>query len=232
MKKLILSLAVGLAAMAPAFGQDFFSTADADQLFNLGVRVGVNTSNRTISSNMASLWNHNSWGTGFTAGVVADLNIKNYISVQPGFFYESRSGAFAYQGYDHNAAGESYKLTQLGKGREYNFTIPIMASLHFNVLDELRWNIELGPYFQIKLKSTFDGAFYYPETTIAGTVEYFDNVKTARGDVGLKMGTSLDIYDHYHIGVHYLAGFCHPWNPGNLGGHNKEWLFTIGYNFF
>ena len=230
MKKILLSIALCGAALT-ASAQEFFSTEDPDDLFNIGVRVGVNTSNRTIATPMASIWNVNSWGTGFDAGVVADINFKDYISIQPGFFYESRSGSFAYQGSAYSATGDPFVFTQVGKGREYLFTIPIVGSLHFNILDELRWNVDFGPYFQFKLRSTFDQKFAYPEATITGGIEYFNDVKTSRCDVGLKMGTGLDIYEHYYIGVHYLAGLCHPWNPGKLGGHNKEWLFTIGYNF-
>ena len=230
MKKLFLILAVAIPSLFTAKGEDFFSTDDAENLFTFGARIGINTSNRTLSGGSAYLWNQNSWGTGFDAGVVADINFKNFISVQPGFFYESRSGAFAYQSTEYTSSGFPEVLTQLGKGREYLFTIPIVGSLHFNVLDELRWNIDLGPYFQFKLRSTFDGEFAYPLATMNGGIEYFNDVKTSRCDIGLKIGTGLDIFEHYYVGVHYLAGFMHPWNPGKLGGRNKAWLFTIGYN--
>lgn len=230
MKKLIASFAIALTAILPAAAQDFFSTADADRLVTFGARIGVNTSNRTVSSSVASLWNRNSWGTGFDAGVVADINFKNFISVQPGFFYESRSGSFAYQSLGYNPDGSTFEITQFGKGRDYLFTIPIVASFHFNILDELRWNVDFGPYFQFKLKSTFDHKFEYPYAYPNGIV-YLDDVRTARADVGLKMGIGFDIYEHYYVGIHYLAGLCHAWNPGEIGGHNKAWLFSIGYNF-
>lgn len=230
MKKLLFGLVLACSTFAPVDAQDFFSTDDADRLFSFGARVGVNTSNRTVANSVASIWNHNSWGTGFDIGVVADINFKNFISVQPGFFYESRSGSFAYQSFVYNNDDSSSVLTQLGKGREYLFTIPIVGSVHFNILDELRWNVDFGPYFQFKLKSTFDHQFEYPHA-FTHNIVYLDNVKTARADVGLKIGTSLDIFSHYYVGVHYLAGLCHAWRPGEVGGHNKAWVFSIGYNF-
>lgn len=230
MKKLIAWLFLALAAAMPASAAEFFSTAQTETIFDLGVRVGVNTSNRTLSSSIASIWNHNSWGTGFDAGAVCDINFRDFISVQPGFFFESRSGAFTYMSTAY-LNGESFVKTQVGKGREYLFTIPVVGSLHFNLANNLRWNVDFGPYFQIKLKSTFDGKFSYPEATPIGGLEYFNNVKTAKCDFGLKMGTGLDIHRHYYVGVHYLAGLLNPWNPGKLGGHNKEWMFTIGYTF-
>lgn len=224
-------MALAAASIAPACAQDFFSTDDPDQLFNLGARVGINTSNRTVSGSVASIWNQNSWGLGFDAGVVADINIKNFISVQPGIFYESRSGAFAYQSTDFNMAGDPIVKTQLGKGREYLLTVPVLASFHFNVTDDIRWNVDFGPYFQFKLRSTFDGKFEYPEA-YPGGIFYQRDPKTSRVDIGLKMGTGLDLFQHYYFGIHYLAGLCNPWNPGKLGGHNKAWTFTIGYTFF
>ena len=232
MKKLILSLTLAATCISTVSAADFFSTEKSSQLFNLGVRVGLNTSNRTLSSSSANLWNKNSWGIGFDAGVVADINFKDFISLQPGFFYETRSGSFAYQSIYYTEDGDHDVFTQLGKGREYLFTIPVLASVHFNITDDLRWDVECGPYLQIKLKSTFDRSFEYPWATAGGGLVYLDNVKTAKVDVGLKIGTGLNILDDYYIGVHYLAGFCHPWFPGELGGRNKEWMFTIGYNFF
>lgn len=231
MKKLILSLSLAVATLMPASATEFFSTADTETIFDLGVRVGVNTSNRTISESVASIWNHNSWGIGFDAGVVCDINFKDFISIQPGFFYETRSGAFAYQSTDYTLTGDSYVKSQVGKGIEYLFTIPVVASFHFNIEDNLRWNVDFGPYVQFKLKSKFDHKFSYPEASPYGGLEYYNNVKTSKCDVGLKMGTGIDLYQHYYVGVHYLAGLLNPWNPSRLGGHNKEWMFTIGYTF-
>lgn len=232
MKKLILSLILVATGASSVSAADFFSTDKPASVFNLGARVGLNTANRTVSDSSVDLWNRNSWGIGFDAGVVADINIKDFISIQPGFFFESRSGSFAYQSAAYTDAGDHYVLTQLGKGREYFFTIPVLASFHFNITDDLRWDVECGPYLQLKLKSTFDHSFQYPWATNSGSIIYLNNVKTSKADFGLKIGTGLNILDDYYIGVHYLAGFLHPWNPGDLGGHNKAWMFTIGYNFF
>lgn len=231
MKKIIAAVTLAIASILPASSAEFFSTKDTETIFDLGVRAGFNTANRTISESVASIWNQNSWGLGFDIGAVCDVNFKDFISIQPGFFFETRSGSFAYQSTAYDITG-SYVKTQVGKGTEYLFNIPIVASIHFNITDNLRWNVDFGPYVQIKLKSTFDKKFSYPEaSTATGGLTYFDNVKTSKCDVGLKMGTGLDIYRHYYLGVHYLAGLLNPWNPSRLGGHNKAWMFTIGYNF-
>lgn len=229
-KKFLFATVMTSLSVLNAGAVDFFSTEKSENLFDLGVRVGVNTSNHTLNGTIANIWNRNAWGTGFDAGIVADINFRDYLSVQPGFFFESRSGSFAYQATNLLSPNDDGVNTYLGKGRSYNFTIPVVASVHFNVLDELRWNVDFGPYIQIKLKSTFDNKFDYPVATLTNGLEYRDDPRTAKCDFGLKMGTSLTLYKHYYVGVHYLAGMLNAWNPGALGGRNKAWVFSIGYN--
>ena len=62
-------------------------------------------------------------------------------------------------------------------------------------------------------------------------LSYYQYVAEHRGfDVGLKMGTGLKLFDHYYVGVHYLAGLTHAWKLPS-GGKNKSWMFTVGYDF-
>lgn len=232
MKKYLLTFAcAGIALCASA--ADFFSTAKCDNLFDVNIVAGVNTSNRTISKDVFDEWNVNSWGTGFDIGATVDVNFREWISVQPGFFFESRSGNFAYSSAMQQADGSKNYYTQLGHGRSYNFTVPILASAHFNVTDDVRWNVEAGPYFQFGLKNTFSNKAHYP---LAITAEYPDAIpsgwgtaKTRAFDFGLKFGTGITICDHYGFSVHYLCGWLDPWKPSALGGRNKEWIFTISY---
>ena len=85
---------MALAGLQMAQGADFFSTAGSEDKFSVGARIGVNTTNRTISDNALPYCYHKeSWGIGFNLGVVATFNIRDWISVQPGLFYESRSGS-------------------------------------------------------------------------------------------------------------------------------------------
>lgn len=249
-----------LAATAVAIGaqaSDFFNTGRPESLFDLGVQIGVNTSNRTVNKEIFNLWNNNAWGTGFELGVTADINIRDYISLQPGFFFESRSGSYAYA-FDYiNEALEQKELSQFGKVRSYNFTIPLMASLHFNVTDDLRWNVEVGPYFQIVLKNAKGSGFMYDsemnitttdptvtpvraegDNTVAGegngnaaTSTKFVSAHADNFDFGFKFGTSLTLKRHYSIGVHYMAGCLDVWKESALGGRNKAWVFTVGYTF-
>ena len=227
-KQLLPALLLTLTAPA-ASASDFFSTAEPESLFDIGLRMGVNTSNRNVEKNVFDLWNRNSWGTGFNVGAVVNLNFRDYLSIQPGIFFDSRSNSWAYA----SSAGADLTQTivsQFGKGRSYHINIPVLCSVHFNITDNLRWSLEAGPYLQINLKSNVNGKFSYPAIP-ASDPEDFKNARLRGCDFGMKFGTTLDILYHYNLGVHYLAGCLDAWKPSMLGGRNKEWVFSVGYNF-
>ena len=217
-RKILLSIAffLGVFSASASESEEFFSTEPADQLFTFGARLGINASNRTFPSNVFNKWNSNSWGTGIDVGAIANINFRDYLSVQPGIFFESRSGNFSYVFDD---------IYQLGHLRSYNFTVPIMGIVKFNVLEELRWLVELGPYFQFRIHSSDGNQILLPATI-------FDNryAETNFFDFGIKIGTGLMLWNHYYFGIHYMAGMLNVWKLPE-GGKNKAWTFTLGYDF-
>ncbi len=60
---------MALSLFSNAKANDFLSSEVPDELFNIGVRIGLNTSNRTFNKDFFRSWNTNSWGTGIDAGV-------------------------------------------------------------------------------------------------------------------------------------------------------------------
>lgn len=228
LKRFTLFLVALLALTPAAKSQNFFDTSEASRFFTFGARLGFNTSNRTFPSGHFNMWNNNGWGTGLDVGIVANLNFKEYLTIQPGIFFDSRSGNYSYVTSYLNVLGEDSELFQTGHLRNYNLTIPIMGIVKFNVTSYFKWNVELGPYLQFYLKNTGLNAIavLWRNPLLTHYTSYY--AKHNNFDVGLKMGTGMTLFDHYYVGIHYLAGFCHTWgNPS--GGHNKSWMFTIGY---
>jgi len=224
-KRALISILLSAFTATGINAADFFSTDKPDSFMNLGLRVGFNTSNVTTSKKAFNAYNLSSWGIGFEAGIVADLNIREYISIQPGFFYESRSGNFVYR-QTGNQGTEDY---QPGHYRTYNFTVPIVASMHFNLADNVRWDVDFGPYVSFHLNragDTFSYVYFKPDGTQTASIG-----KRAAADFGFKMGTGFQVFDHYYIGAHYYAGALHAWKGPFLHGHNKIWAFTVGYDF-
>ncbi len=214
----------------PALAQtEFMSKEKPDNLFTFGARIGVNASNITVSDKVFDIWNKNSFGTGFNAGVVLDLNIRDYLAIQPGFFFESRSTNYAYSTSLSGNSGPATEYSQMGHMRNYFFQVPVVASMRFNLSDDIRWNVDFGPNFQFKLGSDDDKINVVRQ--VAGDMPALEQAKMRFFDFGLKLGTGLTLKDHYYIGVAYTAGLMNAWDTYEMGGKNKAWTFLIGYDF-
>lgn len=237
MKKILTGILCALSCIS-ANAADFFSSEKCDDLLTFGARIGVNTSNRTMGDKaFPANYHHENWGTGFDIGAVANINFRDYLTLQPGFFFEARHGSYVLMGNGDETGSllPGGQSAQAGNRSSYNFTIPIMAVIGFNVTDNVRWTVEAGPYVSFVLNSKI--------STKRLISEYPTEVmpfhqKPASVDFGFKLGTGFEFYDHYYVGVHYIAGCINAWKDrdmGNLtktyGGVTKAWVFSIGYNF-
>lgn len=221
-------LAVAFATSASA--QVFFSNEEPSQFFEIGLRLGINASNRTFPKEAFNEWNVNSWGMGLDAGCVVDINIRDFISLQPGLFIELRNGTYAYAHTYYDLKHEADDLSQLGHDRSLNVTVPILASLKLNITDNLKVIAEAGPYAQYFFYDTATDKIQVikPQSNPTDPI-VVNRAKPASFDVGLKIGGGLSILHRYSFFIHYLAGGKKAWKEPLQGGLNKEWLFTIGY---
>lgn len=235
MKKLILCAIAAMAIAPGTVAADFFSTEKSEKFITFGARVGVNTTNRTIADKaFPGFYNNESWGTGFDIGAVVNLNFRDYISLQPGFFFESRSSRYTIMGplglLDWGGVGDA---ALAGKNTTYNFTIPVMAIVKFNITDDIRWNVEVGPYVSFVLDSK------HSDRRVIGASEPFFSTDAASVDFGFKLGTGFRFMNHYYISAHYMAGCLDAWKDlelsnvrsQNFGGVTKGWVFSLGYDF-
>lgn len=235
MKKIIFTLIAILAAgfTSQIKAQEFFDTSEVSKLFTFGARLGFNTSNRSFPSGNYINYTKTSWGLGFNVGVVANMNFKEYLSLQPGFFFQSRNSSLV-NIVDYYPKGEvmTYPRThyEVNDIHSYYFTIPVMAIVKFNIAERIKWNVEAGPYFQFSLKETGSNNIQMlslNDLTLSYDQYLAEHKKT---DVGIKLGTALTFYSHYYVGVHYMAGILNAWKVP-AGGKNKCWEFTLGYEF-
>lgn len=236
--KRFLACAICALAMTGVEAADFFSTEKCDEMFTFGTRIGFNTSNRTMGDNcFPNGYHHESWGMGFNIGFVASLNVRDYLSIQPGFFFETRSGAYTIMGtaHDNGLTDDGSHIAQAGKRSSSNFTIPVIAVFNFNIADNVRWSVEAGPYVSFVLSSDLKNKAFVVDGI---STEPLFMQKPAAVDFGIKMGTGIEVRRHYYIGAHYMAGCINAWKEldiNNLtkkfGGITKGWVFTLGYNF-
>ncbi|MCM1319888.1 MAG: PorT family protein [Muribaculaceae bacterium] len=216
---LCLTAALGTSA------QEWIDTDEADKFINVGVRVGFNTANATRGGDISRA-NLDSWGTGFDAGAVINLNFNNALSIQPGFFFQSRSHNYSYV-IPQIGVDNAPNVHEYGHTLSRSFLVPVMGIFNMYPNENVKWSIEFGPYFNFGLSGSDKG------TQEVGLVSrdykdgYFDNRK--KFDLGFKMGSGVTILEHYYLGIHYESGACAVWKNG--GGRNKAWTFTVGYDF-
>lgn len=232
LRSLLVAAAAILIAAPTMRADDFFDTSEADRPITFGARLGFNMSNQTSPSTGKQL-NLDSWGSGFDAGVVCDLNIRNFIALQPGFFFESRSNNYSYL-YNGSIVPGSDFTHEYGHTRHYTFKIPVLASLRLNPAEDLRWSVDFGPYLSFGLGGSDKG--YIPTNPQMENGHDFTHYNDGyydlhrRFDFGFKMGTGIQYAQRYYLGIHYEAGALNVWK-GLSGGRHKAWMFTIGYDF-
>lgn len=243
MKKKIIALAIGIFAMTSntMLAADFLDTNASGSTITAGLRFGINSSNQKGTlrgySDNASF----NWRTGFTVGGVINLNVRNYFSVQPGFFFENRSFDYTVVRLDN---ASQLLQNDLGHTRSYSFNIPVLASFHFNLTDGLQWNVEAGPYFQFGIGGNDEIEQIHSQVSAQpngqGTYIYTKSDRDFYGggqwqhrkfDWGFKFGTGLRLYHHYVIAVYYLAGCKNSSAIPEWKMRNKSWNFSIGYDF-
>lgn len=233
---LILAAAVCINASAA----DFFDTSKPDRLLTIGARIGLNTTDRTISNDVFTKWNKNYWGTGFELGATTDIHFRDYLSIQPGIFFQTRSCDHAYVSDVWGNApyfDDATQTIQMGRAKtEYVqvghsfrsvISVPVLCRFHFNVTDQLRWSVDVGPYASWIVGSNDDKTVYWPDDDVDNRTAM--NPRTF--DFGFKFGTGLTLRNHYYFGIHYMAGCLDAWNHKALGGTNMGWTFTLGYDF-
>lgn len=246
MRKIILSI-IAYLSLLPVSAQefDFFDAGLPDRLFVLGVRAGVNTSNLSdnFSSSVSDMqWTHNQWKAGVSAGIVCDINIRNFLTLQPGFFLQRRNHDYLYMLTNESAEYLSYYE---GNRSSTYFQVPILASLRMDLTSKVQWQVDFGPYFLYGIGGDDEGRYFEvrfndADNRISETAyenDFFGSKGQVKGyDWGFKMGTGIVIMEKYYVGVHYEAGCRNvlKQSENNLwkySGHNKAWQFSIGYNF-
>ena len=204
--------------------QEWVDTSEPDNLLSYGVRVGFNTSNATRTGK-GSIANLDSWGTGFDAGAVVNLNFNNSVSLQPGFFFQIRSHIYSYV-INHPEEGMP-NAHEYGHTLCRSFQVPIMGIFKLHPSESMVWSIEFGPYLNFGLSGSDKGTQEIGLESREYSDGYYDNRK--KFDFGFKMGTGLQIFGHYYLGIHYECGACDVWKY--YDGRNKAWTFTLGYDF-
>lgn len=249
-KKVVVLSVIALSTCVTAVEADDFMDKGASRSFiEFGVRFGINSSSQKINhkdiySDIQRAFTE--WKTGFEIGAVIDLNIKDYLVLQPGLFFQNKS-------YDYTVLSANFgsgEMTQmLGHTRFYYFQIPVLVSLRFNLSHDFRWHVDFGPYFAFGLGGDNEMEVFSARINEGDGMilrkdykeKFFgDGDKQIVGmeafDWGMKLGTAFTFKRHYSLGIHYNHGFRNiaKSNINHLkkaSAYNREWVVSLGYNF-
>ncbi len=245
MKKILCSAIVMVAMAIPSSRAITLDTGNPDKPFAFGVRVGANCSNLSnnyISSmSDVSMFDGN-WGAGFMAGAVIDVNIKKYLVLQPGFFFETRSCSYYKVSIDGSVPSMENRD---GRYTSTYFKIPLIMSFRLALAPSIETQFDFGPYFQFGLGGSEKVDVCSLSADVPGGEmevgrykgDYFGHKGFVRDyDWGFKMGVGMLLMQHYYVGVHYEAGCRNVLYPvedsrRDVNGRNKAWDFTVGYVF-
>lgn len=249
MKKILLLVMLVVGSFcSTAYASDFIDTSNADKQIGIGVRFGINSS--SLTNNFRSVYPSvnkclTEWGTGFETGLVVNLNIKNFFTIQPGFLFQNKSLDYTLINSD---ASNGTLANMFAHSRYYYFQVPILASFRFNLGDDLKLLAEAGPYFGFGLGGDTK---YEQISTVIGEgkseLRYLNYKRNFFGksdgvtvshnkfDWGFKFGVGVLFREHYSFTIYYNAGCKNIANNSvfsvNPVNKTKEWSFTLGYDF-
>ena len=237
----IVAILAFIAFPSTTKAQDFIDKGTPRQGITCGLRFGITSSNMKTDLKGYSNRTGNDWGTGFAVGGVVNLNVRNYLTIQPGFFFENRS--YDYTAILHDAASQSL-INNLGHTRNYTFSIPILASMRFQVSKAIEWNIDFGPYFNwgiggdyemetiaTQVSSDVTGPNTY--VNLYESHDYYGDEKWQhkKFDWGIKCGTGFRIMNHYVINFYYMLGLKDISSYKQWDMHSRGYTVSIGYDF-
>lgn len=250
-KHLLTAITALLIGSAAARAQFVIDTAQSEQPIGVGLRAGVNVSN--VSTNekslMPSIFDRSShWRAGFTGGAVIDLRIRNFLALQPGFLFETRSASYMRT----SISPADLMTATMGQWNYTTIQFPVLLSFRMQYGSDYEVQLDFGPYFSHGLGGSekytvteFDGDGEPDSATYKGPFYGADRGGMAnRFDWGFKMGAGLQVARHFYLGVHYLAGCRNILTPdassdpnaddmmrAGACGRSRAWEFTLGYNF-
>lgn len=239
MKKIILSMILAVCAVAvsaqraTSSSTTFFSAEKTDQPVTFGVRVGGNLS--SIGGDLGKVYDKSKFG--FHAGVSVDIPILKSFGINTGLYYVTKGAKFT----DGDDEGDIDYKTATYKVNTGYLEIPILASYRYNFTDDVRLEIDLGPYiaYGINGKYKVDGG--EAEDREGDGVDFFGDNGYKRFDAGLAFGAAVT-FSQFYVGLHYEVGLANMARnveveigdvsvKTDVTAKNNNFLFTVGYNF-
>ena len=246
MKKVFAAAAAVLMCATVSYAQSFRDMFRSDDKGGIewGVRAGLNISDIagkytgggvSVKADLKSL-------AGFHVGGVVGIPVTNGFYVQPGLMFSSKGARDVYKD-----SGEGWSVREVTTMFPVYMEIPVLASFRADIVDNVKLNVNVGPYFGIGLGGNMRAKWKYEEDgqTESGKDEeptpFFgksDDNKVRgnmqRFDFGLSFGAGVALWEHYYVGIKYDLGLVNMAVKeinNNVKLHNGTFAITLGYNF-
>ncbi len=249
MKKAIIKLFVLLLCAMPEIAcAQFVNHAPAKKFVEVDAHVFGGTTG--ITQNYASKFSEITEcnadnGTGYGLGAGAVFGLRQWF----GFGTEANILV------GHNKVNmavsnhENVSMSNIFVRNRYTYiNFPVFLSFRFNILDGMRWNVDVGLYYsygiwgkqkQTIYNSTLNDLGQLVPRTVVTNCSYFNSSSTfinsyRRNDIGLHLATALQFGNHFFIGARCQIGFKNvSFNSGlvNPNIHNFNFMGSAGYKF-
>ncbi|MBE6318324.1 MAG: PorT family protein [Bacteroidales bacterium] len=184
-------------------------------------------------------------GCGWGIGATVRFALKDYLAIGTQLDVLALNNKYSMIMVDPNNHSQ---ISAIVTNQSYCISIPVFASLRFNIDENVKWNIDLGCYYNFGIGGTQKGDTYTTFKNNIGQVVteykhykwdyYNEKHPLIHGiddiDFGFIIGTGILVYNHYKVGVE--ARICTKnatTDEGTIRPNVKSHLLAmkIGYQF-
>ncbi|HEY4195461.1 MAG TPA: porin family protein [Mucilaginibacter sp.] len=209
MKKIILAFCLFFATVNISFAQSF----------NIGIKAGLNLSNQSINPS-GSVETKNL--TGFHAGIIADIGLKDF-SIQPGIFLTTK-GEVTPQNLKQ-ITGEDQGTYNAKEVLNY-IEVPINLLYKIKVSPMVKIYIGGGPYLAYGISGHGTEAGAFPTYTV-----HFDNDGYKNPDYGVNFVAGAELLKKVIFDANYGLGLGNLSRVDGLSIRNRVIGVSVGYLF-
>lgn len=208
MKKLLLTLCLVSATMTISFAQSF----------NFGIKAGLNLSNQSV--NPPNPWSTKNL-TGFHAGVIADIAIKN-VSIQPGIFFTTKGEITLENLKQLTGQGGTYDAKEVLNYIE----VPVNLLYKIKATPAVKIYFGGGPYLAYGISGHGTEAGAFPTYTV-----HFDSNGYKNPDYGVDFVAGVELFKKLLIDVNYDLGLGNLSRVNDVTIRNRVIGVSVGYLF-
>lgn len=209
--------------------------------------IGTSTMWQNYAEHVPSISDINtSPGCGVGIGAKVQFEFRDFFALGTQLDFMARNNKYSMVIIDTEGKGSQNSV--FVSNRSYSASVPVYASVRFNIADNVRWNIDAGGYFSLGL-----GGYQKADTYTTSINDLGQMVSTYKHydldyyneqhplihaiddvDFGLMFRTGLLFYDHYNVGLEARIstknatadeGIIHP------KMYNHLFAMKIGYQF-